>query len=126
MKQLSALGLNQTEDKQATTAGAAQQVNLWQQAAAHSPNLVRPHLNSGVALQIDGQDERAVLEYREALAIQPKLPIAYSNMATFYLKLGRVDEAKLMLQRAIGLSGTGRYHDEMQNRLARLSGIQGQ
>jgi tetratricopeptide (TPR) repeat protein len=102
------------------------EVNLWQQAAAHSPNLVRPHLNSGVALQIDGQDERAVLEYRQALAIQPKLPIAYSNMATIYLKLGRVDEAKLLLQRAIELSGTGRYHDEMQNRLARLSGIQGQ
>ena len=99
------------------------EVKLWQNAEANSPNLVRPHLNLGVALELDGQDERAVLEYRQALAIQPKLPIAYSNLATIYLKQGRVDEAQLLLQRAIELSGTGRYRDEMQNRLADLSGI---
>jgi tetratricopeptide (TPR) repeat protein len=101
------------------------EVKLWQDAEASSPSLVRPHLNLGVALELDGQDERAVLEYRQALAIQPKLPIAYSNMATIYLKQGRVDEAKLLLKRAIELSDTGRYRDEMQNRLAGLSEIRG-
>jgi Tfp pilus assembly protein PilF len=102
------------------------EVKLWQDAAAHSPGLVRPHLNLGVALQLDGQDQRAALEYRQALAIQPKLPIAYSNMAAIYLKQGHVDEAKLLLQRAIELSDVGRYRDEMQNRLAGLSVIPGQ
>jgi hypothetical protein len=99
------------------------EVRLWQNAETGAPNLVRPHLNLGVALQLDGRDDLAVLQYQQAVAIQPKLPVAYSNIATIFLKQGRVGEAKLMLQRAIELSDTGRYHDEIQNRLARLSEI---
>ena len=83
------------------------EVKLWQDAATNAPDLVRPHLNLAVAFQREGQDERAVLEYRKALAIQPGVPFAYSNMAMIYFKQGRIGEADLLMQRARELSNSG-------------------
>jgi hypothetical protein len=83
------------------------EVKLWQDAAASAPGLVRPHLNLAVALQRGGEDERSVLEYRKALAIQPGVPFAYSNMALIYFKQGRIGEADLLMQRAKDLSNSG-------------------
>jgi protein O-mannosyl-transferase len=82
----------------------ASDIRLWQQAASSAPDQFRPHLNLGAALQVDGQFDRALVEYRRALSIRPDVPVVYSNMAAIYLKDGRIDEAEPMLKRAIELA----------------------
>jgi protein O-mannosyl-transferase len=81
----------------------ASDVRLWQQAEANSQNQVRPHLNLGVAYQVDGQINRALVEYGRALSIRPDLPLVYMNMGTIYLKQARIREAEQALKRAIEL-----------------------
>ena len=65
---------------------------------------MRPHLNLGVAFQVAGEFDQAVLEYRHALSIRPDLPLVYSNMGTIYLEQSRLDDAEAMLKRAIELA----------------------
>jgi tetratricopeptide (TPR) repeat protein len=81
----------------------ASDLRLWQQAEANSQTQVRPHLNLGVAYQVDGQLSRALVEYERALAIRPDLPLVYMNMGTIYLKQSRILEAEPVLKRAIEL-----------------------
>jgi hypothetical protein len=79
-------------------------IRLWQQAERNSQNQVRPHLNLGTAFQVSGELNRALIEYRHALSINPNLPQVYLNEGTIYLQQGRVNEAEIMLKRAIDLS----------------------
>jgi hypothetical protein len=81
----------------------ASDVRLWQQAEVNSQNQVRPHLNLGVAYQVNGQLNRAVVEYERALSIRSDLPLVYMNMGTIYLKQSRIREAEQALKRAIEL-----------------------
>jgi tetratricopeptide (TPR) repeat protein len=81
----------------------ASDLRLWQQAEATSQSQVRPHLNLGVAYQVDGQLSRALVEYERALSIRPDLPLVYMNMGTIYLKQSRIREAEPVLRRAIEL-----------------------
>jgi tetratricopeptide (TPR) repeat protein len=79
-------------------------IQLWQQAASNAPDQLRPHLNFGAALQADGQFDRALVEYQHALSIRRDLPVVYSNLATIYLNENRIDDAEVMLKRAIELA----------------------
>jgi len=82
----------------------ASDIRLWQQAEENAQNQVRPHLNLGVAFQVAGKFDQALVEYRHALSIRPDLPLVYSNMGTIYLEQSRLDDAEAMLKRAIELS----------------------
>ena len=79
-------------------------IRLWQEAEKNAQDQVRPHLNLGVAFQVAGEFDQAVLEYRHALSIRPDLPLVYSNMGTIYLEQSRLDDAEAMLKRAIELA----------------------
>jgi hypothetical protein len=81
----------------------ASDLRLWQQAEANSQNQVRPHLNLGVAYQVNGQLNRALVEYQRALSVRPDLPLVYMNMGTIYLTQSRIIEAEQALKRAIEL-----------------------
>jgi tetratricopeptide (TPR) repeat protein len=82
----------------------ASDIRLWQQAVLASPDQFRPHLNLGAAFQVDGQFERALVEYHRALSIRPDVPVVYSNIAAIYLNEGRTDQAEPMLKHAIELA----------------------
>lgn len=82
------------------------EIALWQQASQNAPDKLRPHLNLGATLQGDGRLDRAILEYKRALAIQPDLPLVYSNLATMYLEESQIDEAEPLLKRAVELAPT--------------------
>jgi Tfp pilus assembly protein PilF len=82
----------------------ASDLTLWRQAEKNSGNHVRPHSNLGVALQVAGQPDAALEEYRHALSIRSDLPLVYSNMGTIYLGQKRFDEAETVLRRAIELN----------------------
>ncbi len=58
----------------------ADPVAFWADAARKSPRKARPHTNYGYALYQAGQTDRAVDEFRAALAIDPDDPDAQRNL----------------------------------------------
>ena len=44
------------------------------------PELAESHYNQGVTLQSDGQLDRAIAAYREAIRLKPDYVIAYNNL----------------------------------------------
>ena len=51
-----------------------------------------------------GQIEKAIEEYKEAIRLNPKYPVAYSNIARGFLLLNRLDEAQSACRKALELS----------------------
>jgi tetratricopeptide (TPR) repeat protein len=58
----------------------ADPVTLWEDAVRKSPRKARPHTNYGYALYRAGQTDRAIREFRAALAIDPDDPDAQRNL----------------------------------------------
>jgi hypothetical protein len=59
------------------------------------------HDNPGFLEQRAGQIEAAEQEYREALSVNPYVPVAATNLAILDLREGRAQEAEQMLQRLV-------------------------
>ncbi len=114
----------------------AQTYELWIQSY---PRDSVPHGNLGANYGELGQWDQAIAETQEAMRLEPNVVVSYPNLASAYLALGRLDDAKTTLERAEALkldSGTihqARYqlaflrHDdaEMQRQLAWGSGKPG-
>ena len=64
----------------------------------------RAHNNLGNFLCAQGQIDRAIDHYQEALRINPNYPDAQNDLAAALLKLGQVDQAIDHFQRALELS----------------------
>ena len=62
---------------------------LWEDAAAKSPLMVRPHVHLGNALRRDGQFDAAERTYRRAIELEPGHPAANTNLANLYLEAGQ-------------------------------------
>jgi tetratricopeptide (TPR) repeat protein len=77
---------------------------LWRDAERKSPGLARPHINLGAALQAAQRYHEAAAEYAHAMAVNPRLALAYSNMSSIRLHMGDVDGAEALLNEAIKLS----------------------
>ncbi len=58
----------------------ADPVAFWEDAVRKSPRKARPHTNYGYALYRAGQTDRAIREFRAALAIDPDDPDAQRNL----------------------------------------------
>ena len=58
----------------------ADPVVFWSDAVAKSPHKARPHANLGVALSVAGDLERAIEQFRIALALDPLDPMAQRNL----------------------------------------------
>jgi Flp pilus assembly protein TadD len=72
-------------------------LELW---TASYPRDVVPHSNLGVNYDDMGQYERALAEHQEALRLAPDNAINYTNVATTYINLNRLDDASATLDRA--------------------------
>jgi len=84
----------------------ANNISLWEDAVAKSPEKPRPHFNLGQAYQDAQQLPDAIREYERALALKPDIHAAYSNIAAIYLDQRQFDKAEEMLQRVTSLAPT--------------------
>ncbi len=75
---------------------ATEAYELW---AKTYPRDLAPHTNLGVLYSTLGQYDKAAAETEQSLEIEPTLT-AYGNLAGIYMNLGRLDDARAVLQRA--------------------------
>lgn len=68
-----------------------------------TPDNADAHNNLGQRYQERGEFEKAIEEYKKAIALQPKLHTAYNNIAVCYGQLGRLAEAEQALLKTIEL-----------------------
>jgi tetratricopeptide (TPR) repeat protein len=64
---------------------------LWKKVY---PRDIYAYINLGANYMILGQYDKAATETREALGVDPSLPIGYNNLSQIYIALNRIDEAK--------------------------------
>jgi protein O-mannosyl-transferase len=79
------------------------EVALYSDEVAKSPNKARPHNNLGDALKKANRFEEARPQFERALELQPDYPDALNNLATIYNSSGRRQEALQLLLRALAL-----------------------
>jgi eukaryotic-like serine/threonine-protein kinase len=64
---------------------------LWKKVY---PRDIYAYINLGANHMILGQYDKAATETREAVDLDPSLPIGYNNLSQIYIALNRIDEAK--------------------------------
>ncbi|MBN1674625.1 MAG: tetratricopeptide repeat protein [Kiritimatiellae bacterium] len=69
------------------------ELTLWSDVVAKSPNKARPHNNLGFAHETSGAVQAAMAEYRQALALREDYALAHYNLGNIYEKLGRNEAA---------------------------------
>ena len=77
------------------------QDHLWLAAARTSPSSPQNHNNLGDLYGRHGNFEKAIEEFKIAIALLPNYGDAYHNMANSYLQLGKIDEAIENYQKAL-------------------------
>ena len=75
-------------------------IPVYEQWEQSYPRDSGPHINLGVLYSSTGQNEKAAAEFREALRVDPDAVLNYGNLASIYLNLDRLDEAKAVLDSA--------------------------
>jgi tetratricopeptide (TPR) repeat protein len=76
---------------------SAETYELWQQSY---PRDFAPYINLGVGYTWLGEYEKSMAQTKEALRLEPNNVLAYTNLAALYIKLGRLNEAKSILDDA--------------------------
>ena len=76
---------------------ATQACELW---AANYPRDSIPHINMGSNYSVMGQPEKALTEFQEALQLDPDNVTIYAALGAAYLRLNRLDEAKVTFDQA--------------------------
>jgi tetratricopeptide (TPR) repeat protein len=77
----------------------ANNITLWEDVVAKSPDKPRSHFNLGSAYQDARRTDDAIREYERSLALKPDLYAAYSNIAAMQIDSGRLAEAEKTLLR---------------------------
>jgi tetratricopeptide (TPR) repeat protein len=79
------------------------EVTLWSDVVAKSPNRARQHINLGHALQIAGPPDDALAHFKKALYLEPDNLDAQFNLTVQYYDMGLMAEAErecdLIIQR---------------------------
>ena len=86
------------------------------------PQVVAALVNLGATLQEGQRDDEAVEYYKKALRIDPNLPQVENNLAKYYLRDEKFEEAEYHLSNAI--AANPKYHKAMHN-LASIMSFQG-
>jgi len=77
------------------------EISLYTDVVAKSPNKARPHNNLGDALKNAGRIPEAGPHFERALELQPAYTDALNNLATIYIISGRKYEAMQLLSQAL-------------------------
>ncbi|MDQ3068283.1 MAG: protein kinase [Acidobacteriota bacterium] len=78
--------------------GARRTYEMW---SATYPRDTAPRNNLSLSYANAGELEKSVESAREAMEIDPSLPFAHANLCFGHLMLGRLDEAKVVADRAL-------------------------
>jgi tetratricopeptide (TPR) repeat protein len=95
---------------------------LWARTAAMTTDNFGAHFYLGNDLRRAGRPRDAIVQYREALRILPRSPMAHNNLAFTLAELGNYDEAIAHYTEAIGLMPG---YAEARNNLALALAAQG-
>ncbi len=96
----------------------ADDLALWQDAAAKGPQMHRARLNLALALQRAGQTEAALRELRAGLALDPGYADGWAIAGTLLYDRGDVDGAEAAYRRALALNpGVAGVHHNLGNLL---------
>jgi tetratricopeptide (TPR) repeat protein len=74
---------------------------LWNDVVFKSPNKARPYYNRGIALDRQGQLDKAIADYSKAIQINQNYTSAYSNRGLAYIRLKQFDRALADSRKAI-------------------------
>ena len=81
---------------------ALETYDIWKQAY---PRDAVPYVNSGRVYSSRGETDKALAAYQKALELEPTRRLAYTNVINAYLELGRLDDARMMVERQIKALG---------------------
>ena len=76
----------------------------FERALQYTPHYAYLHVNIGVLKGLLGQDAEAERHFREAQRFDPNNPVSFTSYARWLRTVGRTEEARLYLQRAVELS----------------------
>ncbi|CAN2045515.1 protein O-mannosyl-transferase [Candidatus Magnetomoraceae bacterium gMMP-1] len=79
-------------------------VVLWKDCTAKSPEKIRPYNNLGLALVLHNKFDEAILYYKKALQIKPDASDVYNNMGLVLSGLGKADEAISNFSKALEIN----------------------
>jgi len=97
-------------------------IEAYQAWSRAYPRDQAPHTNLGVQYLRAGLWEKTVEEEQQAIRLDPKVAVSYSDLVTAYVRLDRFDEAKATAEKAFGQEiDSAALHNE----LLRLALIQG-
>ena len=78
--------------------------NLWIATAKTSPSSPNTHNNMGDVYVRHNEYEKAVLEFKKAIKINPRYAEAYHNLANVYLKMNKNEEAIKNYEKALSFN----------------------
>ncbi len=76
-------------------------IELLKTVAEAAPNLSAPHIDLAIAYQLEGDLEAAETQLNEALAINPRHPVALNELGIVYRKTARFAQARQSYQAAL-------------------------
>lgn len=79
-------------------------VVLWNDVLSKYPKASLPHNNLGNTYKSQGDIEKALYHYQQAIEIEPTYAMAYYNRATTYNDIGKAEEALKDFNKAIELN----------------------
>jgi len=82
---------------------------LWRDVVAKSPDKARPHHNLGQALEKQDDDEGALREYVEAVRIMPCNWKTLNNIGYVLKKVGRYEDAKIYYLEAMRINSQNNH-----------------
>ncbi len=107
-----------------------QQIGYWQDsetlfrhALEVTENNYVAHYNLGTALGIKGQTDEAIIQFHEAIRLNPDYADAHDNLGVGLVKRGQIDEAIIQFQEALRLKPDD---PEVHNNLGTALGMKGQ
>ncbi len=79
------------------------QITIWGDCVAKSPDKARPHNNLGIFLKKKGKVKEAVTHFKTALVIDPDYPSAHINLGASYVRLHKYEMALAHFSEALRL-----------------------
>jgi tetratricopeptide (TPR) repeat protein len=79
-------------------------IGFYEQLITYRPDDYRVINNLGMEYANKGFNDKAIVEYKKAIALDPQNPVAYHNIAGSYRDTGHIDLALVNFQKAIQLN----------------------
>lgn len=84
-------------------------MNFWESAVRTSSHHPLAHRNLGAMYYLDGFPEKAEVEYKKALELNPSEPMAHNNLGVIYMNQNRFKEAEQEFQKELKINS---YYDD--------------